>query len=395
MLRILYLTLEYSAGTFSGNGVYSQAQVLSIAQHGHQVMVISAKPHLHKDPLNHKGATELLEIPVSTWGRLDYSSPWKEFASKIESTVFRRVCAFEPDVIVTVDWSAFPVYEKLKEQYIANKQMPPPMVWSVYRVFTRTANTTSVEFVKSMESQSFTEAAACIVLSQADCDFVMETLAKRRAFRVPYIVFPHIRDDVVQIPMLKSNSKRNYITCCVRLSEEKNPQRFVEIVEEMKKRNLFLKFKITPLMCGSSKTEYAQRLKRRLKAAVPDSVIPEEFLGPERVAEIFAKTRLNIHPCHHDAYGMTIVEAASQGAPSLVQSGGSIGAAEFLRSNQSEIFEVDYCHGVETTVDFIHELLLNEAKLEHFGNQASIRARDYTAKHNAQEVLKILTHVCC
>ena len=30
-------------------------------------------------------------------------------------------------------------------------------------------------------------------------------------------------------------------------------------------------------------------------------------------AQIYSKTRLNIHPCRYDAYGMTIAEAASQG----------------------------------------------------------------------------------
>ena len=29
--------------------------------------------------------------------------------------------------------------------------------------------------------------------------------------------------------------------------------------------------------------------------------------------QIYSKARLNIHPCLYDAYGMTIVEAASQG----------------------------------------------------------------------------------
>ena len=29
--------------------------------------------------------------------------------------------------------------------------------------------------------------------------------------------------------------------------------------------------------------------------------------------QIYSRTRLNIHPCLYDAYGMTVVEAASQG----------------------------------------------------------------------------------
>ncbi len=32
----------------------------------------------------------------------------------------------------------------------------------------------------------------------------------------------------------------------------------------------------------------------------------------ELAAQIFAATKLNVHPCVYDAYGMTVVEAASQ-----------------------------------------------------------------------------------
>ncbi len=55
-----------------------------------------------------------------------------------------------------------------------------------------------------------------------------------------------------------------------------------------------------------------QELKRRLRAAAPDSVILEEFMGPEEMARVYAQTRLNVHPATYDAFGMTIVEAASQ-----------------------------------------------------------------------------------
>ena len=54
-------------------------------------------------------------------------------------------------------------------------------------------------------------------------------------------------------------------------------------------------------------------LKGRLRAAVPEAMIEERFLGPSELAQIFSATALNVHPCLYDAYGMTIVEAASQG----------------------------------------------------------------------------------
>ena len=35
-------------------------------------------------------------------------------------------------------------------------------------------------------------------------------------------------------------------------------------------------------------------------------------MGPAEMADLYSQTRLNVHPCTYDAYGMTIVEAASQ-----------------------------------------------------------------------------------
>lgn len=35
-------------------------------------------------------------------------------------------------------------------------------------------------------------------------------------------------------------------------------------------------------------------------------------MGPADLAAVYRRTRLNVHPSTYDAYGMTIVEAASQ-----------------------------------------------------------------------------------
>ena len=70
---------------------------------------------------------------------------------------------------------------------------------------------------------------------------------------------------------------------------------------------------VVPLLCSSTSTPYAKQLKQQLKAAVPSAVIEENFLAPTDLAMLFTRTILNIHPPETDAYGMTIVEAASQG----------------------------------------------------------------------------------
>lgn len=44
-------------------------------------------------------------------------------------------------------------------------------------------------------------------------------------------------------------------------------------------------------------------------------------------------------------------------------------------------------------MDLIEELLANDKELQFVGEKASIRARSYTAKDNAEEVIKTLTRV--
>ena len=156
--------------------------------------------------------------------------------------------------------------------------------------------------------------------------------------------------------------ERTLLTCCVRLSPEKDPQRFVEVVECLAARGIlerlqvpcmFLRLwaassrhitclrrsqactrdallgvkvgcqlagvlsQVTPLLLGSAQTPYAQELRGRFRAAAPEGRVEERFLGPDSIAGIYAQTRLNFHPCLYDAFGMTVIEAASQGVPLL------------------------------------------------------------------------------
>ena len=58
---------------------------------------------------------------------------------------------------------------------------------------------------------------------------------------------------------------------------------------------------------------YAERIKRRVRAAAADAVIHEGFMNPERLATVYQRTRLNVHPPLYDAFGMTVVEAGAFG----------------------------------------------------------------------------------
>ena len=66
-----------------------------------------------------------------------------------------------------------------------------------------------------------------------------------------------------------------------------------------------------------------------LAEGCPQGVIVEGFLGPQQLASIFTHAILNVHTAPYEAYGMTIVEAAAFGAPSVVHDK-DIGACELL-----------------------------------------------------------------
>jgi glycosyltransferase involved in cell wall biosynthesis len=122
---------------------------------------------------------------------------------------------------------------------------------------------------------------------------------------------------------------RRFLTCAVRLSGEKNPLLFAALVEalapELDARGL------VPLLAGASAdAALAAEVKGRIRAAASSAVILDEFLGAAALAAVFSATRLNVHPCLYDAYGMSVIEAAAFGAPSVVNSGGTIGATALL-----------------------------------------------------------------
>jgi hypothetical protein len=112
---------------------------------------------------------------------------------------------------------------------------------------------------------------------------------------------------------------RTYLTCAVRLSPEKEVATFISLTAHLHATGALLRLNLTPLLLGSASSPYADKLKQRFQREVPTGIIEQRFLGPADLAGIFAATRLNVHPCRYDAYGMTIIEAASQGAPSVMQ----------------------------------------------------------------------------
>ncbi|GFR41507.1 hypothetical protein Agub_g2201, partial [Astrephomene gubernaculifera] len=482
-LRILFLTLEFRAGTFSGNGVYATAQVRALTAAGHKLFVVSAQPVHAAKPTEDYGVLKIVEVPVSSWHRLDAGAPWREFAAGVlDGAVSEAVRAFAPQVVLAVDWSALQAVRNLLP-YCGGA----PYVYLNYRVFTRTAVGEDLELIRSMEAAAMSESILTVALSRSDAHYLATQVAGRgrgnyraegagRASSIaaqngaqgneeerqqqcadgegasgvglagdagllmplPKVLLPALREDVRQLQppadlarlatiLLDNKSvnqeeaqqqnqqqvsqegscdaaeaeveaqaaafvaSRPYLSCVVRLSPEKEPERFVAAVEALAGQGLLERFGLTPLLLGVANDEYAQALKARLRAAAPTSVILERFVGPAELAQLYRQTRLNFHPSTYDAYGMTIVEAASQGAPSVVHDGdGAVGATDLLRGGDGEVFLVDLEAPAEQVAAAVGSILAAPVRLAGTAVRALRKARSWDEAANAAELVRMV-----
>ncbi|GIL92824.1 hypothetical protein Vretifemale_20301, partial [Volvox reticuliferus] len=522
-LNILFITLEFRTGTFSGNGVYATAQVRALVADGHQVFVICAAPAHAKAPPDDFGVAKIYEVPVSSWHRLDAGAPWREFAAgAAEEGPGGMVRAFAPDVILAVDWSALQAVRNLLPYCNG-----APYVYLNYRVFTRTATGHDLELIRGLESAAMEEALLTVALSRSDAEYLATnvrgpvgagaagavpvmapptatqqppihpvtapttiptstSLNHQESERTPQngtisqpqpqpqpqlapgsaasaqqsrepkggtdptsaplgltvaaasapapggpgvwkknpkVLLPALREDMrkleppaelqhletlLQRGGLQSGASREgrdgsctvaaeawaharpYLSCVVRLSPEKEPERFITLVEAMSAAGLLERHRLTPLLLGVANDEYAQGLKARLRAAAPSSVILESFIGPAELAAVYRQTRLNFHPSTYDAYGMTIVEAASQGAPSVVHDGGSVGATDLMRGLEGEVILLDLEAPVEKLAAAISRVLEDSQALAATSVRALWRARSWDEAANAAELMRLV-----
>jgi hypothetical protein len=108
--------------------------------------------------------------------------------------------------------------------------------------------------------------------------------------------------------------ERHYLLCCVRLSPEKEPARFVDLAAELSRRGALRALRVTPVVAGAGwDSPHGAQLACRLEREVPEAEVLRDFMGGAELAELYSHTALNFHPPLYDAYGMTVVEAASQG----------------------------------------------------------------------------------
>lgn len=188
-------------------------------------------------------------------------------------------------------------------------------------------------------------------------------------------------------PSQGSASRRCFVTCGVRLSPEKNPMLFAELLEgagaALAARGL------VPILFGAAgDLEYSTRVKQRVAASPAHACIIEEHLNGEALAAIFSLTALNVHPCLYDAFGMSVVEAAAFGAPSLLHGEDTVGAAAFLGAG-SGCFEAS-AFSKEELSEALIACLDDEERLAAVAGAARTKALGWSEDAAGEKLLGLL-----
>jgi hypothetical protein len=395
-MRILVVSLELVTAPFSGNGVLAAAQAGALAAAGHTVCVLSAAPAgaARGEPPALCRAVEV-GVPREAWGRLDASGPWREFASGAADAA-TTIAAAPPDIVLAVDWTGWLAAAALKAAR-PDAFAQVPVLFAAFRVHSRTDGAAAV---MDAETGAMRGAAAAAALCAADAG-ALAALAPGRA--AVAVLIPPLRAAIRDLPPPDA-PQRTLLTCCVRLSPEKEPHRFVALVEAAAATGAFAGLGIRPALVGAGRDPYAASLRARLLDAWPGALVIPDFLDPPALAaRVLDRTLLNVHPSLEDAFGMTVVEAGARGAPTALHGvcgGGegvagapprsSIGAAALLRPGAGEAFAVDLSASPAAAAAAIASLLSDRARLASAGAAAAARVRAHDERAHGAELGRLL-----
>ena len=258
-MRLLVITLEYDAFPFSGNGVYAQSLVRGLEQQPDVVVdVVCGSPEHDEEACNSRA---LVKIQLPRWCSLDGACSHREFRDE----AIKRLDALyegghpQPDLVLCVDWHAQPIGAHLRWRLGGLA-----MVYLNFRVFSRGRPD---GFLACQEFRSVDQAWLTLALSESDA-------ALLRAFKEDAdvrVLLPPLRRDLEVRARNRSSEERDFLTCVVRLSEEKEPERFVRLVERLAKRGAFDEGLIPVLVTGRAELDGRAELVERFLATHPSA----------------------------------------------------------------------------------------------------------------------------
>ncbi|CAI5464783.1 unnamed protein product [Closterium sp. Yama58-4] len=255
-------------------------------------------------------------------------------------------------------------------------------------------------FYREKESEAVAMADVVTALSSRDARYLAESLgAGRKAGVEPHALLPPLREDIRVLAVGREMSAgswpsdRLYLVCCVRLSPEKNAALLPPLLRLLAPHLPALG--VTPLLCaGTAATRgaFGEAVLQEVLAAAPAAVVVDGFMGPDRMAQVYSQTLLNIHPCQYDAYGMTVVEAAAFAAPSVIHvgPGGAVGAAELLPPEEQLSLPVDLSAALPAVAESILALLRDRQHLAQVGLAARRRSLEWSEEASARSLTAML-----
>lgn len=391
-------------------------------------------------------------VPSNAWRRVDDQSCWRDFTiANLDSEQragFLQTAISNADVMCVIDWSGAVAYRSIidhqKQQQQESHVCSPDafaskkfLLYLNFRVFSSgVADPKRRAWYNEMEYNAMQNSNVVVSLSSQDAQHLSLLLQRNEEettiAQIPNIpikiVVPPLRQDMetfaksgstpkdfmlhlpdsIRSGVLSSSgdttytastnhifSKRPIIACVARQSPEKCIQRFVKFAEMA--ADLLNEWNLTIVLAGAaSDVGYARKIRERLLRAIPSAIVIDRFLSPHELGAVFAYTVLNFHPSSYDAYGMTIVEAAAFGAPTVL-AGPSVGAYRLLgedgclRVDMNDADENIFSQSsLDDVLHFLEESKNNEASWERLSMTAREKALAWDEKSYGEKMLQII-----
>lgn len=406
--QVVYITLEYCvADLFSGNGVCARSQVRGLAQLDVSVLVICGRPRsgYGGDKYVEMGASPKITVqtvPLDVWNTTDRDCAHHQFAEGA-AVLLSRVDWTRVETVFGVDWTGMGTVRYLTPEV---RRVMPPIMYLNFRVYVSMSNIEEDErqFYRSVEgwavSTALTSGGGVVSLCNADCETLRQFDNRDLDGRADtgesdfLILLPMLREEFSVIArnnadhILNPERKRRYLVSLVRLSVNKGAQRYVQMLEHITEKDpqFWSRTGVVPLMCGAeSQPEFAKEIKARLMKSIPGAVLMDSFLNPQELSTVLQDSILNVHPAIYEAYGMTMVEAASMGCPSVLHVTG-IGAAALLRPDGEASVTVNV-DDPESLAKTVCSLINDNSRRQRLVHSAYKAAVSWTEREHVQKLL--------
>lgn len=425
-LNFFVVTYEFIFCPFSGNGILAQSLVNSLIELGHFVSVWCTKPNIRCDDEEvieevfprHDGRLQILTTTVDNlqWKCLDENSAWETFAysgsDEATQAGLKALCentSGTSPIPIVIDWHGSHAYRSLS---FGNLLSPP--IYMNFRVYAAgIQDEKRHSWLNQMERQALQAADKVIALSQHDKELLVELSDQDESCQNFEVFYPPLRKDIQKLGTMSSFSPplplpealppgKQFVTCVVRLSPEKETLRFIPFLESI--RGLMDSKQWIPLLAGSpSDKAYAQIVRDKLKDKFPSAIdLVGTFLNPKELCGIFQNTVINFHPSSYDAYGMTIVEAAAMGVPSVIANNGQVGSSHLIQ-DACVLMEMPALGEDASLVDktllpdasnqHLMTLLQDEITLQKLGEDAKERALAWSELAYGKRLVKLASSI--